>query len=283
VVTAGSLAAAARRAAFFLAVSALAAPPQRIVSCAPSITEMLYAMGLGDRIVAVTDYDHYPPEAAGKPKIGGYTSPNLEAIAARKPDLVIIESNPVRLADQLAALHLKTLEIHQDDLAALYRSIQMVGEAAGAPAQAARLTESIRQGLDQVRQRAAGQRRTRVMFVVGRAPNRLDGLIIAGRGSHIHELLEIAGGENVFADTRLAYPMVSLEEVLARNPGVIVDMSEERERQNEVAAVWARAPSLAAVKQHRVFSVNPDIYAIPGPRIVQGAQALYEMLHPEPR
>src|SRR5262249_10879954 len=147
------------------------------------------------------------------------------------------------------------------------------------PTQAAKLSDSIRSGLAQVRQRAAQQPRTKVLFVVGRAPNRLDGLIIAGRGSHIHELLETAGGENLFADTRLAYPMVSIEEVLARNPEVIIDMSEEQERQNAVAALWASAPSLAAVKQHRVYSINPDIYAIPGPRIVQGAQALWEMLH----
>src|SRR5689334_12854274 len=142
----------------------LSAAPQRIVSTAPSITEMLYALGLGDRVAGVTNYCRYPPEARLKHKIGGYSSPNLEAIAALKPDLVIIPTNPIRLADRLNALHLRTLEINQDSIAALNGSIRMVGDAAEAPAQAARLIESIRMGLGQVQARAAPLPRTRVLF-----------------------------------------------------------------------------------------------------------------------
>src|ERR1700689_1387836 len=122
---------------FLLAASLiLAAPPQRIVSTAPSITELLYALGLGDRVVGVTRFCRYPPEAQLKPKIGDYTSPNLEAIAALRPDLVILQTNPVRLADRLHALKLTTLEINQDDIAALYNSIRVVGAATGTEAQA---------------------------------------------------------------------------------------------------------------------------------------------------
>src|SRR4051812_16039454 len=116
-----------RRAAglLLLAVSAFAQSPQRIVSTAPSITELLYALGLGGRVVGVTRFDRYPPEALSKPKIGDYTSPNLEAIASLRPDLVIIQTNPVRLAEKLQSLRLKVLEVDQENLAKLYNSFRV--------------------------------------------------------------------------------------------------------------------------------------------------------------
>ena len=105
-------------AVLLLTATLSAAPPQRIVSTAPSITELLYALGLGDRVVGVTRFCRYPPEAQLKPKIGDYTSPNLEAIAALRPDLVVIQTNPIHLADSLARLKLHVLEIDQEDIAA---------------------------------------------------------------------------------------------------------------------------------------------------------------------
>src|SRR6202041_1392684 len=182
-----------RRLFLWLACATLpSAQPQRIVSTTPSITEILYALGLGDRVVGVTNYCRYPPEAQLKPKIGDYTSPNLEAIAALKPDLVIIQTNPVRLAERLAPLRLKTLEINQEDIAALYNSIQVVGNATGAVTEATRLAGSIRGKLEQIRSRTASLPRTRVMFVVGRTPNRLNGLVVAGRASYLNEIIQTA-------------------------------------------------------------------------------------------
>jgi iron complex transport system substrate-binding protein len=265
-----------------------AAPPQRIVSTAPSITEMLYALGLGDRVVGVTNYCHYPPEARLKPKIGDYTSPNLEAIAALRPDLVILQTNPVRLADRLHALKLTTLEINQEDIAALYNSIRVVGAATGTEAQAEKLIGGIRGKLAQVRAQAAPLPRTRAMFVIGRTPNRLDGLVVVGKATYLNEIIATAGGENVFRDAPSPYPSVSLEEVLARNPQVIVDMGDMADtvnvtaaHQREVVDLWQRMNSLAAVKQHRVFAVASDIYVVPGPRIVNAAEAFLQMLHPD--
>lgn len=270
------------------ATLAAGAAPQRIVSTAPSITELLYALGLGDRVVGVTNYCHYPPEAKLKPKIGDYTSPNLEAIAALKPDLVIIQTNPVKLADRLHALKLTTLEINQDDIAALYNSIRVVGAATGTAAQAAHLVGQTRANLMQIRAKAALVKPTRVMFVIGRTPNRLDGLVVVGKASYLNEIIEIAGGENVFRDAPSQYPNVSLEEVLARNPEVIVDMGDMAdtvnvtpEHQRQVVGLWQRMGSLTAVKQHRVFAVASDIYVVPGPRISIAAKEFFSMLHPE--
>lgn len=272
--------------AFAAAVVATAAT-QRIVSTAPSITEMLYALGLGDRVVGVTNYCRYPPEARLKPKIGDYTSPNIEAIAALKPDLVIIQTNPIRLADRLQALHLKTLEINQDDLAALYNSFRVVGAATGSEATAQQLIAETQSKLEQIRRRAASLPRVRVMFVIGRTPNRLDGLVAVGKASYLNEIMQTAGGENVFRDAPAQYPSVSLEEVLARNPQVIVDMGDmsdtvniTQKHQRQVVDLWQRMGSIAAVKEHRIFAVASDIFVVPGPRVVDAAQAFFGMLHP---
>jgi ABC-type Fe3+-hydroxamate transport system substrate-binding protein len=264
--------------------------PKRIVSTAPSLTELLYALGLGDRVVGVDRFSRYPPEALRKPKIGDYANPNLEAIAALRPDLVIVPVNPVKLAERLGTLRLKVLEIDQDSLAKLYESFRVIGQATGTAAQAAQLEANVRTQLEAVRARAAPLKKTRMMFVVGRTPNRLDGLIVVGQASYLNEIIALAGGENVFRDAVASYPGVSLEEVLARNPDVIVDMGDmadtvgvTEEHKREVTSLWERLGSVAAVKQHRVYAVASDIYVEPGPRVVDAAKSFLEMLHPEAR
>ncbi len=262
--------------------------PQRIVSTAPSITEMLYALGLGDQVAGVTRFCRYPPEAQKKPKIGDYVNPNLEAIAALKPDLVIIQTNPAHLAQRLAPLHLHVLEINQDSIASLLQSIRVVGNATGKSAAAENLLASIRGQLDAIHQRVAALPPVRMMFVVGRSPNRLDGLVVVGKASYLNDVIQIAGGENIFRDAVAAYPGVSLEEVIARNPEVIIDtgdMGNSSERPTEhirqVLAVWQRARVVAAVRNNRVFPMTDDFYTVPGPRVVNAAQAILKILHPE--
>ncbi len=259
--------------------------PQRIVSTAPSITELLYALGLGDRVAGVTRFCRYPPEAQKKPKIGDYVNPNLEAIAALKPDLVIIQTNPARLAERLGALHLHVLEINQENIAALFQSIRVVGNATGRSAAAENLVVSIRSQLEGIHQRVAAFPPVRMMFVVSRSPNRLDGLVVVGKASYLNEVIQLAAGENVFRDAIASYPEVSLEEVIARNPEVIIDTGDMgdpgAQYSRQVIALWQRARSVAAVKNHRVFPVTADFYTIPGPRVVNAAQQILQMLHPE--
>jgi iron complex transport system substrate-binding protein len=262
--------------------------PQRIVSTGPAITELLYALGLGDRVVGVTRFCHYPPEAQLKPKIGDWINPNLEVIASLKPDLVVVQTNPNNLAARLAPLHLRTLEVNDDTIAAIYGSIRTIGETTGTSPRAAQLIDSIRAQLEEIGKRAAQLKPVRVMFVIGRTPNRLDGMVVAGKASYLDELIRLAGGDNVFRDSVAAYPTVSLEEVMARNPDVVIDMGDmsdtvnvSDEHKRSVVALWQRASVLTAVKQHRVFAVAADIYVVPGPRVVDAARAFFEMLHPE--
>jgi len=273
--------------AVLLAAQSLCAQPQRIVSTAPSITELLYALGLGDKVVGVTRFCHYPPEAQQKPKIGDYINPDLEAIAALKPDLVVIQTNPVRLRERLTMLRLHVLEIDQENIAAIYESIRVVGAATGKSVEASRLSDSIRAKLAAIGARSAPLSRTRVMFVIGRSDNRLDGLVVVGKASYLNEVISLAGGTNVFKDAVAPYPQISLEEVLSRNPDVIIDMGDMSDTENvteqhkrAVAALWERMPSVSAVRDHRVYPVASDIYVVPGPRVVNAAQAIFEMLHP---
>ncbi len=278
-----------RHIALLLAWAALAfaAPPQRIVSTAPSITELLYALGLGDNVAGVTRFCRYPPEAQLKPKIGDYTSPNLESIAALRPDLVIVQTNPVRLRERLEAIKLHVLEINQDSVPALYTSITQVGTATQTDAKAATLVRDIRNHLDQIQNRASKLPHPKVMFVVGRTPQRLDGLIVVGQASYLSDLITIAGGVNVFRDAPASYPAVSLEDVLARNPDVVLDMGEMGEASDisqklreATINLWKRAGSINAVRQGQVVPIGSDIYVIPGPRIVLAADDLFRIFHP---
>jgi len=222
-----------------------------------------------------------------KPKIGDYTSPNLESIASLRPDLVIVQTNPVRLRERLTALKLHVLEINQDNIAALYSSIQQVGAATQTEARAAKLIQDIRTHLDQLQARAAKLPVPRVMFVVGRTPQRLDGLIVVGRSSYLSEVIAIAGGVNVFRDAPASYPAVSLEDVLARNPDVILDMGEmgddggiTPQQKQSTIDLWKRAASVSAVRRGQVVPIASDIFVIPGPRIVQAADQLFQIFHP---
>ncbi len=264
------------------------AQPRRIVSTTPSITEMLFALGLGDRVVGVTTYCHYPEQAKSITKIGTYIQPNFEVILALRPDLVIIQENPIRLAEKLEALHLKVLELKHTSVADIYSSITAIGRATGAEAAAHKLNDSIRAKLSEIRRRTISLPRRRVMFVVSRTPNTLEGLMVTGKASYLNELISVAGGENVFADAPTPYPKVSLEEVLARSPEVIIDMGEmadtagvTEEQKHRVVELWRRYPSLAAVKRNTVYAVASDIFVVPGPRMVDAAREFARMFHPE--
>lgn len=279
-----------RRAACLLvfAAGALAAQPRRIVSTAPSITEVLYALGLGDRVAGVTTFCRYPPEAMKKPKIGTYLEPDLEMIASLSPDLVIIQNNPVHLGERLEALKLKVLEVNYETPAAVYGAIRKIGDAAGVSSRAAELAERLQREMEAIRVRAARLPRRSAMFVVGRTPQTLTGIIVVGRAPYLNELIATAGGANVFSKAQAPYPNVTLEEILSRNPEVIIDMGDmsntvgvTEEHKRAVVALWNRYPALAAVREHRVFAVASDIFVVPGPRIVEAAAAFARMLHPE--
>ena len=274
-----------RRFAFSLVASA---EPRRIISTTPGITEILFALGLGSRVVGVTKFCRYPPEAARLPKIGGFTQLDIERITSLRPDLVIIQRNPVDLGSKLRRMNLPVLELPFDSVSETLAAIDRIGAAAGASDRGRELSRRIRGDLDRIRG-TRGPPRT-IAFIVGRNPGAISGLMAVGRASFLRELIEIAGGRNVFDDAAGAYPKVTLEELLSRNPDVIVDMGEMAETTGDtatltrqVSVLWAKYPMLKAVRERRLYAVASDIYVRPGPRMAEAAQAFARMLHPEER
>jgi iron complex transport system substrate-binding protein len=264
------------------------AQPRRIVSTAPSITEMLYALGLGDRVVGVTTFCHYPPEAARKPKIGNYLRPDVEAIMALRPGLVIAEKSMIRQAIALPRLKLNVLEVDDSTVQGIYESIRAIGHATGTAQKAEAVCRGMRNELESIRRRTSRLPLVRVLFVVGRTPGRIEDLIAAGSSSYLNEVMEIAGGRNVLGDAAIAYAKVSLEEVLSRDPDVIIDMGEmaqtigiTEEQKRAVASLWRRYPNLKAVRTNKVFAVASDLFVVPGPRVADAARQLAGLLHPE--
>jgi ABC-type Fe3+-hydroxamate transport system substrate-binding protein len=273
-----------------LALSAAWLPgaPQRIVSAAPAVTETLFALGLGDRVVGVTTHCRFPEEARKKPKIGGYLRPSLETIVALRPDLVIAERSPSNLATQLAGLKIPAVEVDFKTLPDILASFQKIADAAGVPERGVALRNSIDRQMDQIRNRVKTYEHVKMMFVVGRTAGTLTGIIVVGGASYLSELMRIAGGVNAFTDSTVAYPKVTLEEVLARDPDVILDRADMGDQsaateaqKRAVINLWRTYPMLKAVKHDSVIFGISDIFFVPGPRIVDAAQAFAKMLHPE--
>ena len=268
--------------------AALGAQPRRIVSTAPSITETLFALGLGERVVGVSRHCHYPPEVAGRPQVGTYLKPNVEAIVALRPDLVVVQSNAGDAAAQLERMKLNVLKMDHGDLDRTVAGFRALGDRCGVPDRAARLEGDLRARLAAIRRRTANLPRRSLVFILGRTPGTLDNLTAVGKGSYLNELIEIAGGVNALAGTATAYPRISLESMLGLNPDVLIDMGDmaetigiTEEHKRSVVAMWHRHTSLKAVAQKRVFAVASDIFVVPGPRIAEAAEAFEKMLHPE--
>jgi iron complex transport system substrate-binding protein len=275
--------------AALLFATTLPAAPQRIISTAPSVTEMLYALGVGDRVVGVTSFCHFPPEVRKKPQIGTYLDPNIEAILGLRPDLVVTLHEHGSLRDQLERVGLKVLAIQHNDLAGIETSLLELAEALGEPAAGEREAAKIRKGLADVRERAASLPKRKTIFVIGRTPGTVQDLMVVGKGPFLNELIDMAGGENMFRNTFGFYPRIPREEIYAGSPEVIIDMGDmavtdgvTEEHKKSVVALWVQAfPKLPAVRESRVYAVAADHFVVPGPRVVEAAQDLLRMIHPE--
>jgi iron complex transport system substrate-binding protein len=265
-----------------LLILLLAFGPHRIISVAPAITEILFALGAGDQVVADTNYCNYPEAAKAKPKIGGFTTPNVEAILALRPDLVVMTKNRPDVAQKLGQTGIDVLQVQPDNLAGIYQSIQSISEKIGVPDRGRALVQSIQSELKNVSAAATNGPKPKVLFIVGRTPGTVLDLSIAGRGTYLSELIGLAGAENTFADTAIPYPQVSMEEVIRRNPDVIIDMGHsdmlsESQKEN-VKQVWRKYSFLNAVRQNKVFPISADYFVTPGPRVVQAVRDIRKMI-----
>jgi len=279
--------AAAALAAAAPARPADASAPRRIVSLAPSVTECLFALGLGPRVVGVTDWCAWPPAARELPRIGGHVDPSLEAVLARAPDLVILEEVHAEARAGLAALDVPLLTVEHRTVAGILASLDRIGAACGADSAAAALRGAIEARMDAVRRRAAGRSRPRVLVVVGRtlADGSVGDVYAAGGGTFLGELVELAGGENVCAIEAVRYPQLSLEGVLRLAPDLILDLAPEFDgRPAAVQALreaWADLGGFAATSEGRAHVLTEDWLLVPGPRFVDVLERFAVLIHPE--
>jgi iron complex transport system substrate-binding protein len=255
---------------------AAAAGPARIVSLAPSSTEIVFALGIGERVVGTCDQCNYPEAARGVPRVGSYLLPSVEAVLARRPDLVIAVPTPanreaVRALERIGA---RVLVVRDRVLADLWAGIAAIGEATGEVAAAERLERRIRRELATVAACTAALGRPRVLMVVGSRP-----LIVVGGGTLQHELVAIAGGENVGADLGIAFPQTSVEVVAARAPDVIVDAAMGSEAGGE--SIFAAFSTVPAVRNGRIVRLAADELLRTGPRVAAATRQLAQVIHPE--
>jgi iron complex transport system substrate-binding protein len=266
-----------------------AAGPARIVSTSPSITETLFALGLGNRVVGVSTFCRFPAEATTLPKVGTFLKPDAELIAGLRPDLVLVHEVSTGIDRRLAALRLPFVVIDRGTLASVLSSFRQIGAAAGVAERAETLVKDVDRRLDAIRQSASASRR-RVLFIIGRHPGTLTDLVAIGPGSYLNEVIAIAGGTNVLEIAgQPAYPRISMETVLRLDPDVIVDtvdmgetQADRRQRAPINERLWAAYGTLTAVKSGRLYAATTDALVVPGPRVVEAAEWVAALLRGQP-
>ena len=253
--------------------------PKRVVALAPSITEIIFALGQQDRLKGTTQFSNYPAEAAKLPKVGSYVRLDLERIVALNPDLCIAikDGNPKAIVDRLQSLNIPVFAVNPRDLESLLLTIQKVGGILNASAKAKTLVEDMRIRLQQVDGLVSGiERQPRVFIQIGISP-----IISAGSNTFINELIVRAGGINVAAGNS-AYPHFSREQVLALAPDVLIITTMARSGAFEKAkADWNRLSHMPAVRKNRIYMVDSDVFDRPSPRLFDALEILTRLLHPQ--
>jgi len=267
--------------------AAAAPPPQRIVSLAPSLTETLFALGLGERVVGVTRYCAYPPEALELPKIGGYLDPSYEALLSLRPDLVVLIPSSDEIERRLESLGVRVLRVDQHDVDGVLESITLLAAACGVPERGAALRTSVEERLQVVAERIAGAPRPRAVVVVG---HDVGGGVVrsvwaAGPDTFYDGVLRIAGGVNGVEGGLARYPELSREGLASIDPDVVLDviagLEERGLRVPEIRASWMKLVELRAVREGRVEILDGDVMVVPGPRLPEMVENVARALHPE--
>jgi iron complex transport system substrate-binding protein len=261
----------------FFAHAASVPRSQRIVSLAPSVTETLFALGFGNRVVGVTTYCDYPAEARKLPKIGGFMNPSLEAVAAKRPDFVIGVSSatdPVK-AREMERLGLKVTLISLASVNDILSSIKSIARLLGSPEAGEKLVDKITLQFDEIKKRVASAPRRTTLLAVGLRP-----LVVVGGKNFINELIFFAGGENIAGNADQPWLNLPDEYVVAKAPQVIIEAGMGSER-GDSAKHWDDLKSIPAVREHRVYAYQSDKILRPGPRIGEGLEEIARLVHPE--
>jgi iron complex transport system substrate-binding protein len=253
--------------------------PYRVVSLAPSITEIVFALDQGHRLQGVTTYSDFPPEAVKLPKVGSYVHLDLEKIVALKPDLCIAikDGNPRVIAQRLESLKIPVYAVDPNNLETIMKTVLEIGTLLNAKGRANQLVQNMDLRIQKVKSMVAmATHRPRVFFQIGVSP-----IVSVGTHTFIHELIVLAGGTNLAAGL-IPYPRYSREKVLALSPEIIIITSMARSAVFEkVKAEWEKWPNMPAVRNRRIYVEDSNFFDRPTPRLVDGLELLIRLIHPE--
>ena len=259
--------------------------PTRIVSLVPSVTEMLFAIGAGPAVAGVGSFDREPPEIERLPRVGGLLDPDLERILSLRPDLAVVYESQTDLRQQLELARVPLFVYTHAGLTDVTQTLRDLGRRVGRGQEADRLAASIDRDLSAVRARVRGRTRPRTLLVFAREPRTLRNIYVSGGVGFLHDMLEAAGGTNVFGDVRRQSLQVTTETLLRIAPEVIVDLRYSGEiRPDDIPAerdAWSALPSVPAVRTGRIHVLVGDEFVIPGPRVAAATAKLARALHPD--
>ena len=258
--------------------------PSRIISIIPAVTEMLFAIGAGDEVVAVGSFDRHPPQVAKLPRVGALLDPDLERILSLRPDLVVVYGSQVDLRRQLERSKVPIFLYSHAGLADVTQTMRELGTRVGRSEESNRAATAVESALAAVRARVAGRPRPRVLLVFSRDAGTLRGIYASGGVGFLHDLVELAGGTNVMADVPKQAVQATTELVLARRPEAIVEVRgvpADAATANAMKTEWNALPGVPAVRTGRVYVIGDERTVVPGPRVAEAARLLAEVLHPE--
>jgi iron complex transport system substrate-binding protein len=266
-------------------VASGAAQQRRIVSLVPALTEMLFAMGAGPQVVGVGSFDNYPADVQKLPRVGALLDPDTERILSLRPTLVLTYGSQTDLHQQLERAGIRPYVYRHGGIDKIFQSIRDLGDASGQRQRADALVRDLQTRLDALRARVKGRPRPRVLLVIGRQPRTLREIYASGGVGFLHEILEVAGGSNVFADAARESVQPSHETLISRAPDMIVELQAEGMfKSDDLAAekaVWSTLASVPAVRNKQIHELVGQYLVVPGPRIAQAAETLARTIHPE--
>jgi len=261
---------------------------RRVISLSPSITEVLYALQLGNNVVGVTQFCLYPADARRKPKVGGYVDPNMEAMLRLKPDLIVVRKEQTDLVQRVRDLRIPVLPVEHRNTEGILNSFEMLGQVCQRQPQAQSIVSDLRGRIQAIERKTQGvQHKPTVLVAVDRDTyaKKLRWVYVPGEDGFFNSMIRQAGGKNAAPAGRKGFLQVSSEGIIRMNPDIIIEAlpytRAARQNPEDIRKQWDSLPQVAAVRNHRVYLFTDDFMVIPGPRYVQALEKFAQVIHPE--
>ncbi len=254
---------------------------ERVISLSPSITEILFELGLGDLVVGNTKFCNFPPQSNSIKKIGGYLDINMELIIELQPDVIFHYPEHFQRLKKLSGIT-KLVQVSHKNISDLLSSIKTISMELKSETEGKVLITSLKSKLDMIRNRKKNSLRKKILIIIGRDPGQLRNITIIGYGDFLNEVMSISDGENAYKG-KISYPSVSIESIIKMDPDIIIEFSflEQAPSEDFVISLWEKFPLIRAVRLGNIQIIKDDYWVRPGPRITKIAKSLYEMLHTE--